>query len=234
MNTQNSSYGCSVKFVHIFSLLKCTYSPLWWKFDQWICSVILHTCSYSDFPFSCWPCPWQPCSSGKACVSGCTHVLSISSNHTETLPSLFLSPCSPPPFPSHSVLSFSPYPPQLPGCFVLGLWPVHLPSSPLTHPRLTAHTHLIQFLNVPIAAAAMAAALNRLHTRPSTFSSCNFFLFIFLKYDPDVLFIDWFLNLNSVFMTNYRNHTCTGVFWLCVYVKKPHAAEVMKSLCIER
>lgn len=55
----------------------------------------------------------------------------------------------------------------------------HRPALSLT--RGSQHTHLIQFLSVPIAAAAMASALNRLHIRPFTF---DFFFFFSLSLLP--------------------------------------------------
>lgn len=53
----------------------------------------------------------------------------------------------------------------------------YCPALSLT--RGSQHTHLIQFLNVPIAAAAMAAALNRLRIPPSTISSLDLFIYLF-------------------------------------------------------
>lgn len=177
-------------FKDLVPLTKHTWSLIWWKFDQSTLVELFSTHAHALIsPLSCWPCPWQPRSSGKACVSGCTRVLSISSNHTETLPSLFLSPAHLLLSLPHSALSLCPSPRSSQEALCWSCGPcTYRPALSLT--RGSQHTHFIQFLHVPIAAAATVAALDRLHIRPSTFSSFDSGMAYWLI---DLLISDFFL-----------------------------------------
>lgn len=158
-------------FRYIVSFLKLTLYPLWWRFDQRISVELFFTHARALIShLVADPALGNLARRGRHAFQGAVKC--------SLFPPTTQRPCrassSPPahlllPFPTPPFL-FAYLHPSSQDALCWGCGPcTYRPALSLT--RASQHTHLIQFLHVPIAAAAaMAAALNRLHIRPSTSS----------------------------------------------------------------